>query len=92
LAVAVSDIVYDFQWDAVKALSNADKHGVTFEQAATVFQDPLAVFDEAHSQDEERWWSLGQRCQLRPVAGGAYLPDYRLGQRQCALDFHPPGD
>jgi hypothetical protein len=57
----VVDIVYDFQWDTVKAASNADKHGVTFEQAATVFLDPLAltVFDEAHSQDEERWWLLG---------------------------------
>ena len=57
----MSDIVYDFQWDAVKALSNADKHGVTFEQAAAVFLDPLAltVFDAAHSQNEERWWLLG---------------------------------
>lgn len=57
----MSDIVYDFQWDAVKALTNAGKHGVTFEQAASVFLDPLAltVFDEAHSQDEERWWLLG---------------------------------
>ena len=57
----MSDIVYDFQWDAVKAAANAVKHGVTFEQAASVFLDPLAltVFDETHSQDEERWWSLG---------------------------------
>lgn len=55
------DIVYDFQWDAVKALANAIKHGVTFEQAAAVFLDPLAltVLDEMHSQNEERWWMLG---------------------------------
>ena len=61
MAVAVSNTVYDFQWDTVKALSNADKHGVTFEQASPVFLDSLAlaVFDEAHSRDEERWWSLG---------------------------------
>jgi len=53
--------VYDFRWDVVKAAANAIKHGVTFEQAATVFLDPLAltVFDEAHSQEEERWWLLG---------------------------------
>ena len=59
--MAAADIVYDFQWDAIKAAINADKHGVTFDQAATVFLDPLAltVFDEAHSQDEERWWLLG---------------------------------
>ena len=57
----MSEIVYDFAWDAVKAASNAVKHGVTFEQAASVLLDPLAltVFDEAHSQNEERWWSLG---------------------------------
>ena len=57
----MAEIVYDFQWDAVKALSNASKHGVTFEQAASVFLDPLAltVFDEAHSQHEKRWWLLG---------------------------------
>ena len=57
----MTDIVYDFQWNAVKATSNAVKHGVTFEQAASVFLDSLAltVFDEAHSRDEERWWLLG---------------------------------
>jgi uncharacterized DUF497 family protein len=80
LAVAVSDIVYDFQWDAVKSLTNADKHGVTFEQAATVFLDPLAVFDEAHSQNEDAggrwgmmpvvsccWWRILARLPARPA-------------------------
>ena len=57
----MTDIAYDFQWDTVKAAINADKHGVTFEQASSVFLDPLAltIFDEAHSHDEERWWLLG---------------------------------
>jgi uncharacterized protein len=52
---------YDFEWDAVKALANTHKHGVSFDQAATVFQDALAltVFDAAHSQQEERWFTLG---------------------------------
>jgi uncharacterized DUF497 family protein len=55
------ETVYDFQWDAAKALRNARKHGVTFDQAATVFLDALAltVYDEASSQDEERWFTLG---------------------------------
>ncbi|MEK7207842.1 MAG: BrnT family toxin [Pseudomonadota bacterium] len=54
-------IVYDFEWDAAKALANAAKHGVTFDRAATVFRDRLAltVFDKAHSQSEERWFTLG---------------------------------
>jgi uncharacterized DUF497 family protein len=51
----------DVTWDAAKAQSNIAKHGVTFAQAATVLLDPLAltVFDEEHSQTEERWFTLG---------------------------------
>lgn len=54
-------IVYDFEWDAAKALANVAKHGVTFDRAATVFRDALAltVFDSAHSQSEERWFTIG---------------------------------
>lgn len=56
-----AEIVYDLEWDAGKALSNAAKHGVTFDRAATVFRDALAltVFDSNHSQSEERWFTLG---------------------------------
>jgi hypothetical protein len=52
---------YDFQWDPAKALYNASKHGVTFDQAATVFLDALAltVYDETNSQHEDRWFTLG---------------------------------
>jgi uncharacterized protein len=48
-------------WDPHKAQSNLAKHGVSFAQAATVLLDPLAltVFDEAHSEFEERWFTLG---------------------------------
>lgn len=55
------EIAYDFEWDAAKAFSNVRKHSVTFEQAATVFLDVLAltVFDVEHSQFEERWFTLG---------------------------------
>jgi uncharacterized DUF497 family protein len=50
------ETVYDFQWDPAKALYNARKHGVTFDQAATVFLDALALtaHDEAHSRNEDR--------------------------------------
>ena len=52
---------YEFEWDPGKALSNLRKHGVSFDQAATVFLDALAltVYDDASSQDEERWFTLG---------------------------------
>ena len=52
---------YDFEWDTKKARLNQRKHGVSFEQAATVFRDPcaLSVFDETHSRLEDRWITLG---------------------------------
>ena len=52
---------YNFQWDPIKALSNLHKHGVSFDQAATVFLDTyaLTVYDEANSLAEERWFTLG---------------------------------
>ena len=51
----------DVAWDEVKAESNLAKHGVSFAQAATVLTDPLAltVLDAAHSETEERWFTLG---------------------------------
>ena len=50
-----------FEWDPVKALRNARKHGVSFERAATVFFDPraLSILDDEHSEEEERWITLG---------------------------------
>ena len=51
----------DITWDPVKAQSNITKHGVAFVQAASVLLDALAltVFDAAHSEFEERWFTLG---------------------------------
>jgi uncharacterized DUF497 family protein len=51
----------DITWDPAKAQSNIAKHGVTFVQASTVLQDALSltVFDAAHSEFEERWFTLG---------------------------------
>ncbi|PYS33759.1 MAG: hypothetical protein DMG14_31060 [Acidobacteria bacterium] len=47
---------YRFEWDPIKADRNAKDHGVTFEQAATVFLDAklLSQLDEEHGQEEER--------------------------------------
>jgi len=51
----------EFEWDAGKAESNLAKHGVSFQEAATVFGDPLAVtyFDPDHSDDEDRFITFG---------------------------------
>ena len=52
---------YDFEWDPKKAKANWPKHGVYFEQAATVFRDPhaISVYDDAHSKVEDRWVTMG---------------------------------
>jgi len=51
-----------FEWDPAKATSNIRKHGVSFAEAAEVFNDPLAptLCDEAHNEQEDRWITLGQ--------------------------------
>lgn len=50
-----------FEWDTAKAAANVNKHGVSFDEAQTVFYDEFAVqfFDEEHSDDEERFLLLG---------------------------------
>lgn len=51
-----------FEWDDNKAESNALKHGITFEEAATVFADPYLLFteDSQHSQGEGREWAIAE--------------------------------
>ena len=53
-------MLYNFEWDPLKAATNANKHGVTFEQAAGVFKDPMALtlLDQEHTDDEDRWITL----------------------------------
>ena len=50
-----------FEWDEAKARSNLTKHGVAFEEAATVFGDPLSltVPDPLHSVGEDRFVTIG---------------------------------
>lgn len=49
------------EWDAAKAAANARKHGVTFDEASTVFLDPLALSrpDPDHSSAESRYVTFG---------------------------------
>jgi uncharacterized DUF497 family protein len=50
-----------FEWDTIKAISNKKKHGVSFEEAQSVFYDEFAVqfFDEDSSILEDRFLMLG---------------------------------
>jgi len=56
-----------FEWDANKAASNLAKHGVSFQEATTVFGDPVSITipDPAHSQTEDRFIILGRSHQGR---------------------------
>jgi uncharacterized protein len=58
-----------FEWDPKKATKNYKKHGVTFQEAGTVFGDPMAITfpDPDHSQDEERHLTFGLSLQRRPI-------------------------
>lgn len=59
-----------FEWDPDKAKSNLAKHGVSFREAAELFTsgvDFLEIFDEAHSDIEERFLAIG------PISKGVVL-------------------
>lgn len=51
-----------FEWDESKAEANRTKHGITFEEAVTVFGDPISVtiHDPDHSDDELRYVDIGR--------------------------------
>jgi uncharacterized DUF497 family protein len=50
-----------FEWDPRKAVTNATKHGISFEEAETVFydEDALVIDDPDHSQNEDRFIIMG---------------------------------
>ena len=58
-----------FEWEASNAASNIQKHGVTFEEARTVFFDERArlINDPDHSESEERFILLGFSSSLRVI-------------------------
>ena len=57
----------EFEWDEEKATANLAKHGVSFDEAKAVFDDPLNVdfYDPDHSVDEHRYIILGESQQRR---------------------------
>jgi uncharacterized DUF497 family protein len=73
---------YTFEWDPQKAEANRRKHGVTFDEASTVFGDPLAILlqDPDHSVGEKRYVLLGtsHRRRLLVVAFAERPPRTRL--------------
>lgn len=56
-----------FEWDNNKKAQNQKKHKISFEEAATVWTDPLALIapDPGHSIEEEREWIIGESVNNR---------------------------
>jgi len=56
-----------FEWDEQKSVSNKKKHGISFEEAQTVFIDEnaLLIYDPDHSIEEDRFVLLGMSFKLR---------------------------
>jgi uncharacterized DUF497 family protein len=79
-----------FSWDGRKAVQNLKKHGVSFEDASTVFFDENAkeYFDPDHSADEDRFLMLGFDCRLRLLVV-SYCFD-RQGRRQLRKKANLP--
>lgn len=59
----------EFEWDRDKAAQNLEKHEVSFDEAVTVFHDPLAAtFDDPdHSAGEQRFVTIGYSSQNRLI-------------------------
>lgn len=72
-------IQYMFIWDVNKAIINYSKHGISFEEAATIFIDDVALDwdDISHSKTEKRFKRLG-----RSIAGTILLVVYTLRRSQ----------
>ena len=68
-----------FEWDARKAAVNRTKHGVSFEEAGTVFGDPEALDgpDLRHSEKESRFLRLG-----RAATGRVLIVAYTVRRRR----------
>ena len=61
----VATVVYgDFEWDAAKAATNLRKHGVSFEEASTVFSDPSYLV-QADAESPDRFVAVGMSGLLR---------------------------
>jgi len=65
-----------FDWDHAKSRANQRKHGVSFEEAQTVFfdEDAIQYFDPDHAENEDRFLLLGISYRLRNAGRVSLLP------------------
>jgi len=64
----------EFSWDRRKAQRNLRKHGITFEEAVTIFADPfeIGIYDPDHSVLEDRFVSVGLSSSWPTLGGGIH--------------------
>ncbi len=55
-----------FKWDSDKAVSNEEKHGIRFEHASEVFDDPFHLMEDASDKNEERVGIIGYTLSAHP--------------------------
>ncbi len=74
-----------FDWDPSKATANLAKHGISFDEGATVFLDQLAVSgpDPDHSAGESRYITFGQSSLGRLLVVSHTYPSWRYSPYQC---------
>src|SRR5215510_6913538 len=79
----------DYEWDAEKAATNLDKHSVSFDEAATVFDDPLYIdfYDPAHSIEEHRYIIVGNVEPRSSIIGVLYRKQQRHSLDQCSRTY-----
>ena len=75
-----------WRWDAVKDKANLQKHGISFETAVLVFEDPLALTLEDPYPDEERWRTIGRVVNIVMVVHTQ--PDFRSANRRRGWTYH----
>lgn len=72
--------ILEFEWDPNKAERNHRKHGISFNEASSVFGDKFAriIFDSEHSDDEERYIIIGETIRGRLIVVGYTERDTRI--------------
>jgi uncharacterized DUF497 family protein len=77
----------DFEWDVEKATGNLDKHGISFEEGTSIFNDPLVatIFDPDHSESEDRYISIGMSVRRRLLVAVHTYREERIRLISCRL-------
>ena len=78
--ICLTLMITRFTWDPTKAASNLRKHGVSFEEAVTVFDDPrrLETYDLEHSLHEDRVDVIGFSHRMRLLMVVMYEQDHEI--------------